>query len=68
MPKSIATYEIEFNEFIRVGERAEVFCKTHQRRELCNRPVHTSLVLSYNEETGVFETLNTIYKPINPFV
>ena len=66
MPKQIAYYEEDVNDYINVGHRASVFCKTHPRQELSNRPIHTSLVLAYDEVTGTFETQNTIYYSIDP--
>lgn len=62
MPKSIAVYAPDERDYIKLGQRAEVFCISHTRQELCNRPVHTSKVLRVLDD-GVFETLNTIYKP-----
>ena len=63
MPKAIAIYDAHPHDFIKVGYRATVFCLSHERQELCNRPVHTSLVQRVSDD-GVFETMNTIYKPV----
>lgn len=62
MPKAIATYDAHPDDFIKVGYRASVFCKTHARNELCNRLVLTSTVQSI-DGAGIFETLNTLYIP-----
>lgn len=53
---------------IAVGERASVYpCSEHPvlglGTDVLLYGVSTSKVLNYDEATGVFETLNTIYAP-----
>lgn len=51
---------------IEVGYRASVKVPKHRYHTIpSNCWVNTSPVLSYDKETGVFETLNTIYKPVD---
>lgn len=59
--------------YIEVGQRATVTPVNHTN-PLPNQFVingqiaHTSRVLAYDQTTGVFETLNTIYKPAENIV
>jgi hypothetical protein len=55
--------------YIAVGHRAVVFVPNHPNHLIWhnigqNVVVTTSTVLSYDDETGEFETLNTIYYPL----
>lgn len=57
-------YYIE-QDYIVVGDRAHCKIETHRYDDIPNNCwVLTSYVLSYDEVTGIFETMNTIYKPI----
>lgn len=61
MPKAQATYlRSEFNHIV-VGSRAMVSTVVHPTHSRTD--VITSRVLSHDVDTGVFETLNTIYTP-----
>lgn len=51
------------SEFIEVGFRAAVKVPNHPSPLITKEWVHTSLVLTYDRDTGTFETHNTIYKP-----
>lgn len=55
------TYET----YIRVGLSAYVYPVDHYATDrVSNESIAiTSVVLSYDKDTGIFETLNTIYKP-----
>lgn len=59
--KPVVHYLREESHFVAVGERAQVYTLDHPRIGEGN--VMTSTVQSYDPETGVFETLNTIYEP-----
>jgi hypothetical protein len=53
--------------FIEVGMRAYVYAIEHPGNAIMNsgtKEINTSTVLSYDKSTGIFETRNTIYKPI----
>lgn len=51
---------------ITVGESAHVFPINHTSPLVSNRSIcHTSLVAWYDEETGTFETDNSIYKLVD---
>lgn len=51
--------------YIKVGQSALVVPVDHPSPNVSNEDiVHTSTVISYDEQTGEFETKNTIYKPI----
>lgn len=50
-------------EFIQVGFRAEVKVVAHMDAGIDSDWANTSKVVSYDPVTGVFETLNTMYKP-----
>ena len=51
--------------YIVEGEVAIVYPIDHPDTERVSnkKPVRTSTVVSYDKETGIFETLNTIYIP-----
>jgi hypothetical protein len=53
----------DFADDIEVGEYASVFAVDHYR--LGQTLVQTTRVVNYDRETGVFETRNTIYKPLD---
>lgn len=62
MAKAIATYNAEISSVIRVGAGALVFPLSHVDSEVSLASyVYTSPVVSYDEASGTFETLNTIY-------
>ena len=63
--KPVVHYTPTTVDFIKVGHSASVYPTDHTSYLVSNRHVcHTSNVLSYDEVTGVFETLNSIYKPV----
>lgn len=64
--KPIVRYTpIPDHDFIEAGYRALVLPVDHPSPYVSNtRSVSTSRVLSHNKDTGEFETLNTIYKPV----
>jgi hypothetical protein len=47
-----------------VGERADVVVTEHPNVVGSNRWVSTSRVLNHEVQSGIFETLNSIYKPV----
>jgi len=47
-----------------VGHRGSLIPVDHPRGHLNGDWVNTSRVLSYDEETGRIETLNTVYVPV----
>ena len=52
-------------DIIKVGASATVFPTDHTSPWVSNEKVcFTSAVQSYDSATGVFETMNSIYKPI----
>lgn len=55
---------IDSLKYIAVGERASVIAFDHYR--LGTQRVSTSTVLNVDKRTGVFETRNTIYVPVQP--
>lgn len=62
--KPIVHYRPNVADYIRVGEVALVCPTDHWSYLVSNTAlVHTSKVLHYDNATGVFETLNTVYKP-----
>ena len=62
--KLMVFYKITPETFIEVGKSAFVFPLNHTSSDVTNtKLVCTSEVISYEEETGCFETLNTCYKP-----
>ncbi len=62
--KPIVHYRPNVADYIRVGEAASVCTTDHWSYLVSNKGVvHTSKVLHYDNVTGVFETLNTVYKP-----
>ena len=65
MEKQIVHYTPTDHDYIKVGDSANVYPTDHTSFLVSNsRICHTSQVLSYDEVTGVFETLNSIYKPV----
>lgn len=65
MMKKIVHYNKHPLNRITINRPAVVWPIDHpDSRNVSNtKPVFTSPVLSYDEDTGEFETLNTIYKP-----
>lgn len=63
--KQIVNYKPSDTDFIQVGCRATIIPTNHPSLLVSNtRIAVTTEVISYNKETGEFETLNTIYKPL----
>lgn len=63
--KPIVNYKPSDIDFIQIGCRATVIPTNHPSDLVSNtKIVLTTEVISYNKETGEFETLNTIYKPL----
>ena len=63
--KPIVNYKPSNIDFIQVGYRATVIPTNHPSDLVSNTKIAlTTEVISYNKETGEFETLNTIYKPL----
>ena len=49
------------------GQSMIVYPINHPDEQVSNtKPVTTSTVMSFDEPTGEFETLNTVYKPYPP--
>ena len=59
--KQNVTYRPNFDDFIAVDSCAYVHALNHPK--LGEMDVRTSKVISYDKQTGVFETLNSIYTP-----
>ena len=65
--KPVVNYTPFPEQVINVGEGAIVWPTNHPGDRVSNkRFAVTSFVMSYDEDTGEFETLNTIYKRENP--
>lgn len=64
--KKSATYTPHELQYIAVGSSARVFGVDHHSPDMRGTHVHTSPVLNHDTDTGVFETLNTIYTPVQP--
>lgn len=63
--KQVVHYTPTTVDRIQVGDGAWVYPTDHPSYLVSNKHgCHTSKVLSYDEVTGVFETLNTVYKPV----
>lgn len=64
--KKIVKYKPHSNDRIFVGVSAEITeTVDHTSKYVCNgRPVITSMVVFHDKETGEFETMNTLYKPV----
>lgn len=54
--------------YIKVGASALVTSGDHPDIGIVGElyGLHTSRVISYDETTGIFETLNTVYVPMGP--
>jgi hypothetical protein len=66
--KQVVHYAKHKYQEIHVGQSAIVWPLDHPSELASNTSsVRTSEVLSYDKETGTFETKNTIYKLINNF-
>ena len=63
--KKVVQYVVSPHTYIREGESALVVPVDHPDTENVANGVHarTSTVVSYNTDTGEFETLNTRYVP-----
>ena len=61
--KPTVHYNVEGVVYIVIGQRATVNVIDHPRF-YCGEMVFTSDVIDYDEGSGVFETLNTIYVPM----
>jgi len=60
--KPVVKYKHDLNNFIQVGMSAYVFPLNHPSKYVSNQfLVKTSKVISFDKETGNFETMNTIY-------
>lgn len=65
MVKPLVHYNINGVVDIVVGQQATVNVIDHYKEWLyCGQRVYTSVVLCYDESTGVFETKNSIYVPM----
>jgi len=63
--KKIVHYKPSRLDLIREGLHARVFPIDHPSIFVSNTAyVETSVVIKHNSETGEFETLNSIYKPV----
>jgi hypothetical protein len=63
--KPIVHYQPSNDDHIKLNESALVYPTDHWSYLVSNkRIVHTSMVVYYDRATGVFETMNTIYKPV----
>jgi hypothetical protein len=60
--KPIVQYIAKDGDYIAIGHRAEIYAVDHPR--LGEQYISTSRVINIDEATGVFETLNTVYKPV----
>ena len=61
--KPVVKYKHDLNNFIQVGMSAYVFPLNHPSKYVSNQfLVKTSKVISFDKETGDFETMNTIYE------
>lgn len=61
--KPVVKYKHDMNNFIQVGMNAYVFSLNHHSKYVSNQfLVKTSKVISFDKETGNFETMNTIYE------
>lgn len=61
--KPVVKYKHDLNNFIQVGMNAYVFPLNHHSKYVSNQfLVKTSKVISFDKETGNFETVNTIYE------
>lgn len=67
MTKRTVHYNKDEFVLIEVGKQVEVYAVDHYNKSYIfpHQRVITSTVLCYNEDTGVFETLNSIYVPID---
>lgn len=66
--KKRATYSrLDDTYHIRVGQRAWVKVSEHHEG-WGDEVVHTTAVSAYDEETGIFETLNTVYTPVKELI
>ena len=66
--KKKATYSLlDDGYYIQIGQRAWVQVSEHHGGWY-DQVVHTTVVTAYNEETGIFETLNTIYSPVKELI
>lgn len=64
--KKIVHYDRKSAIMINVGYAAIIETLDHPNcKNLKGEPVFTSKVIAHNEYTGEFETLNTLYKPID---
>lgn len=59
--KQKVSYRLTPSDFIVIGSCAYVYALNHPR--LGEMHVRTSTVQAFDNETGIFETLNTIYTP-----
>lgn len=60
--KAVVHYAPKGDDYIQLGERAWVYATDHPR--LGQSQVDTSRVIRVEPNTGIFETLNTVYKPL----
>lgn len=60
--KQTAQYKTGDNYHIMIGSCAFIECVNHPL--MSDQPVRTSQVLTFDIDTGVFETKNTIYTPV----
>jgi hypothetical protein len=63
--KPIVHYKPSIADYIVLNESALVLPTDHWSFLVTNTcMIHTSKVVHYDKATGVFETMNTIYKPV----
>ncbi len=63
--KAIVHYYADKGTFIKKGMGAMVYPVDHTSPHVSNSSFcHTSKVIRYDEDTGEFETQNSIYKPL----
>lgn len=63
--KPVVYYNKDKASFVSIGKSAMVYPLNHSSNRVSNRSVcMTSDVVSHNENTGLFETLNSVYVPI----
>jgi len=64
MSKQTVHYDLSKGTNIKIGNCAQVYPLDHPSALVSNKTlVITSEVMSYNKESGVFETQNTMYVP-----
>lgn len=65
MTKPVVKYSMTQYSFVELGQRASVLAFEHPGNEVMEagtKEVLTSTVIKYDEDTGDFETRNTLYQ------